>query len=95
MDMKCVMRIAIAAVAFTAVAAPAFANPPGERARTDLPWGTTDSDPIGGGGGEGGPNMRITEQGHLDWPEFRAQVDASTAVAANHGPNGANATVQR
>ena len=93
--MKCKLVIAIAVVAFSAVVAPAFATPPGEQAVTDVPWGTTDSTPAGFGGGEGGPDMRITEQGHLNWPNFYAPVDGSTATAANAYQYSANVQTWR
>lgn len=93
--MKYMMPIAIAVVAFPAAVAPAFAIPPGEQAVTDVPSGTTDSTPAGFGGGEGGPNMRITPQAHLNWPGFPAPVEGSTAVAASPYRYGANVQARR
>ena len=96
MDMKYMLRIGIAAAVVPAAAAPALANPPGEQAITNIPSGTTDSAPVGSpGGGEGGPDMRISREGHRNWPEFPAPVEGSPAVTANHYPYGANATIRR
>jgi hypothetical protein len=81
--MKYMTCIAIAAVALPAAIAPAIAAPAGENAFTNVPWGTTDSAAVYAGGGEGGPNMRITPEAHRDWPNFHAQVQGSTAAATN------------
>lgn len=90
--MKYLTRIAIAAVALPAAVTPALANPAGEQAVTNVPWGTTDTVAVGSGGGEDGPGMRITEQGHRDWPDFHAPIEGSPAsTAANAYPYGATA----
>ena len=48
-----------------------------EQAVTNVPWGTTDSACAGGPPGPsgwpgfvGGPNMRLSAQGHKNWPNY-------------------------
>lgn len=93
--MKYMMRIAIAAVALAGAVAPALAFPPGEGAITNVPWGTTDSNPAYLGGGDGGPDMRITPEAHRDWPNFHARVEGSTNAVANRDLRGGNAPTVR
>jgi hypothetical protein len=95
MNMKYMLCIAVAAVALPAAVAPAMANPAGENAFTNVPWGTTDSAAVYAGGGEGGPNMRITAEAHKDWPNFNARVEGSNPVAVNQDPRRGNALVRR
>lgn len=52
-----------------------------EQAVTNVPWGTTDTSCVGGppgpggwNGGMGGPGMRISPEGHKNWPNFPAPV---------------------
>lgn len=59
-----------------------------EQAVTNVPWGTVDdtcvggpSDKYGWTGGVGGPGMRISAQGHKDWPNFPAPVSGHGYVA--------------
>ncbi len=63
-----------------------------EQAVTNIPWGTIDESCVGGPpgpsgwtGGVGGPGMRISEQGHKDWPNFRARVSGHGSVAGDPG----------
>jgi len=91
--MQVITRAAIAALALAATAAPALAFrgggiPPCQQAVTDVPWGTVDNSCVGGppgpggwNGGVGGPGMRISRQGHKNWPNFHAPVAGSGYVA--------------
>jgi hypothetical protein len=67
--------------------------PPCQQAVTSVPWGTTDSSCVGGPpgrsgwtGGIGGPDMRISEQGHKNWPNFPAPVAGHGWVAGGNAP---------
>ena len=79
------MRIVISAVMASgfllASASAGFAFrggvPPCQQAVTNVPWGTTDSSCAGGPPGRsgwqgftGGPDMRLSAQGHKNWPNY-------------------------
>jgi hypothetical protein len=63
-----------------------------EQAVTNVPWGTVDdtcvggpSDKYGWTGGIGGPGMRISAQGHKNWPNYPAPVSGNGYVAGQPG----------
>ena len=96
--MHSVLRVALVGLVLTAAASPAFAGrrsgagvPGCSQARTNIPWGTTDTSCNGGPpgpggwyGGDGGPGMRITPEARRNWPDFPAPV-AGTPVPAPPG----------
>lgn len=63
-----------------------------EQAVTNVPWGTIDESCVGGPpgpsgwtGGVGGPGMRISAQGHKNWPNYPAPVSGHGSVAGDPG----------
>lgn len=73
-----------------------------EQAVTNVPWGTVDTSCVGGppgpggwSGGIGGPGMRISEQGHRNWPNFPAPVSGHGWVAGDPGPARSSASAVR
>ena len=96
--MQIALRAAVMGLALvTATSSFAFAGrrsgggvPGCEQAVTNVPWGTVDTSCVGGPpgpggwtGGIGGPGMRISQQGHKNWPNYPAPVCGQGSVACN------------
>jgi hypothetical protein len=96
-EMRTLMAIGVAAMALGMPSlALAFRHggglPPCQQAETNIPWGTTDTSCIGGPpgpngwtGGVGGPGMRISKQGHKNWPNYPGKVAGHGSVAGDPG----------
>ena len=84
--------MALAAMPAVAMAQGHYQQAAGCEAVTNVPWGTVSDSCMSGAtsgkfgppaGGSGGPGMRISEQGHKNWPNYRAQVCGHGWVACN------------
>ena len=78
--MQTILRAALAGLLVAGMSSLAFGHRSAggcQRAVTNVPWGTVDTSCVGGPpgpggwtGGIGGPGMRISKEGHKNWPNY-------------------------